>query len=472
MTIRGFGGRLRSSLDSLVCQHLLSELSHMSNVAIRAEGLGKRYRIGTAGRQITKLREGITHVVTAPVRNFVRLRRLSAFGQGDENDVVWALRDASFTLRHGEVLGIIGHNGAGKSTLLKILSRITRPTVGRAELEGRVGSLLEVGTGFHPELTGRDNIFLNGSILGMDRRYMKRRFDEIVDFSGVGKFIDTPVKRYSSGMFVRLAFAVAAHLEPEILIVDEVLAVGDAEFQSRCLGKMGDVARDGRTVLFVSHNLGAIQRLCTRAVLLDRGRIVADGDTHEIVERYVARAGADAPAGSWLDLGRAERSGTGAARIVALHHTSGRESIGLRPYPGGPLDLTLRLQAHDPVPRLTIGFTLKDNLGMTLVSGSTKTSGARVSLPQGISNWRISIASLPLRPGHYQLDLWIGDAVDIHDRLPHVAQLEVIDLQTRALGSRHDSLRDGPVYCDYRILSAESDRPGKQLEIRSAAVRG
>jgi lipopolysaccharide transport system ATP-binding protein len=259
----------------------------MSNPAIRAEGLGKRYRIGAAVQPITTAREALFRLASAPLRNLARLRRLTAFGEQNEADVIWALRDVSFELAHGEVLGMVGHNGAGKSTLLKILSRITSPTVGRVTMQGRVGSLLEVGVGFKAELTGRDNIFLNGSILGMDRRYIKCRFDEIVDFADVGRFIDTPVKRYSSGMYMRLAFAVAAHLEPEILIIDEVLAVGDAEFQRRCLGKMGDVAREGRTVVFVSHNMVAVQDLCTRAIWMDRGTIRESGTTHAVVTRYL-----------------------------------------------------------------------------------------------------------------------------------------------------------------------------------------
>src|SRR5690242_7077513 len=210
----------------------------MSNLAIRAEGLGKRYRIGTAAKRHDSLRDALTNMITAPVRNFRQLRGGGVDGVEDEAGVHWALRDVSFDLRDGEVLGVIGRNGAGKSTLLKVLSRITEPSTGRAVVRGRVGSLLEVGTGFHPDLTGRENVFLNGAILGMGRAYIERHFDEIVDFSGVEKFIDTPVKRYSSGMKVRLAFAVAAHVQPEILIIDEVLAVGDVGFQKKCLGKM------------------------------------------------------------------------------------------------------------------------------------------------------------------------------------------------------------------------------------------
>ena len=239
----------------------------MTDLAIRVEHLGKRYRIGERERY-RALRDTLADAVKAPLR---RLR--SPRSPRVVDNTIWALRDVSLEVAPGEVLGVIGHNGAGKSTLLKILSRITEPTEGRAEVRGRVGSLLEVGTGFHPELTGRENIYLNGAILGMKRSEITRRFDEMVAFAGVERFIDTPVKRYSSGMYLRLAFAVAAHLEPEILLVDEVLAVGDAAFQKKCLGRMSDVAREGRTVLFVSHNLPSIENLCQRVVVVDGGRI-------------------------------------------------------------------------------------------------------------------------------------------------------------------------------------------------------
>jgi lipopolysaccharide transport system ATP-binding protein len=252
--------------------------------AIRVQGLGKVYRIGAAQPRTHSLREALTRAAVAPIRRLVRGER--APDPGPEA-IAWALRDVSFDVKHGELLGIIGRNGAGKSTLLKVLSRIVDPSEGRVELHGRVGSLLEVGTGFHPELTGRDNVYLNGSILGMDRRHIERRFDEIVEFAGVERFIDTPVKRYSSGMYLRLAFSVAAHLEPDILIMDEVLAVGDASFQKKCLGKMEDVAHEGRTVLFVSHDMAAVARLCNRTLLLDGGRVLADGPTARVISTYL-----------------------------------------------------------------------------------------------------------------------------------------------------------------------------------------
>ncbi len=262
-------------------------LSSMSDIAIRAENIGKRYRIGWKKTAYTyrTFREAILDSLAAPIR-WIKSERKSS-------ESFWALDDVSFTVNHGEAVGIIGRNGAGKSTLLKVLSRITKPTKGRIELYGRVASLLEVGTGFHPELSGRDNIYLNGAILGMSRGEMNRKFDEIVDFSGVEKFLDTPVKHYSSGMYVRLAFAVAAHLEPEILVVDEVLAVGDMAFQKKCLGKMSDVAKSGRTILFVSHNMSAIKQLCPTSILLETGKVIKQGPSPDVVNFYLSNLVSD-----------------------------------------------------------------------------------------------------------------------------------------------------------------------------------
>jgi lipopolysaccharide transport system ATP-binding protein len=258
----------------------------MNDVTIRVENLSKLYRMGQYVGYAT-LRDTLAGIFTAPFRGGRRKNEPGRTPAADKNEYIWALKDVSFQVRHGEAVGIIGRNGAGKTTLLRLLTRITEPTEGYAEIRGRVGSLLEVGTGFHPELTGRENVFLNGAVLGMKSKEIKRKFDEIVEFSGVEKFIDTPLKRYSTGMQVRLAFSVAAHMEPEILLVDEVLAVGDAAFQKKCLGKMGDVSREGRTVLFVSHNMSAINRLCSRAILLDAGRLVVDGEAVAVTNAYL-----------------------------------------------------------------------------------------------------------------------------------------------------------------------------------------
>ncbi len=259
----------------------------MSHTAIRAERLGKQYRIGERVRYKT-FRDTVADIATGTLRRLGRRDKSSL----ERANTIWALKDISFQIEHGEVVGIIGPNGAGKSTLLRVLSRITEPTEGEVQIHGRVGSLLEVGTGFHPELTGRENIFLNGAILGMRREEVDRKFDEIVAFAEVEKFLDTPVKHYSSGMYVRLAFAVAAHLESDILLVDEVLAVGDAAFQKKCLGKMGDVAHQGRTVLFVSHNMPSITMLCSRALLISKGALVEDGPSAKVVNSYLSKISA------------------------------------------------------------------------------------------------------------------------------------------------------------------------------------
>jgi len=263
----------------------------MGQPIIKINNLSKCYRIGAKETGYKTFRESIIDGISAPFRNLKQLQRLTKFNNnGDDersNDIIWALKDISFNVDEGEVVGIIGKNAAGKSTLLKILSRITEPTGGIIEINGRVSSLLEVGTGFHPELTGRENIFLNGAILGMRKKEIEQKFDEIVNFAEIEKFLDTPVKRYSSGMYVRLAFAVAAHLEPEILLIDEVLAVGDISFQKKCLGKMEDVAKGGRTVFFVSHNMGAIRQLVSKCILLDEGKIIFNGEKNECISKYL-----------------------------------------------------------------------------------------------------------------------------------------------------------------------------------------
>ncbi|MCJ7785608.1 MAG: ABC transporter ATP-binding protein [Desulfobacterales bacterium] len=291
----------------------------MNDVAIRAEGLGKRYRIGER-RKFTTLRDVIGHFLHRPFRNKSPIPTVeeSVKSSSERDDFIWALRDASFEIRQGEVVGIIGPNGAGKSTLLKILCRIIAPTEGRGEIRGRVASLLEVGTGFHPELTGRENVFLNGAILGMEKEEIRIKFDDIVAFSGVEKFIDTPVKHYSSGMNVRLAFAVAAHLEPENLLVDEVLAVGDAAFQNKCVGKMGEVARAGRTVLFVSHNMGSIRSLCDRVLWIDQGQIRMDGEASQVVSSYLSSVVSEGTGGQVNWATEAEAPGRGELKLRAI----------------------------------------------------------------------------------------------------------------------------------------------------------
>jgi lipopolysaccharide transport system ATP-binding protein len=308
-----------------------------SPLSISSHGLSKRYRLG-------RVQTG-----------FGRLR--SSLGTSDGPGHIWAVRDLSFDVEEGETVAVIGRNGAGKSTLLKILARITEPTEGHVDVGGRVGALLEVGTGFHPELTGRENTYLNGAILGMPRAEVRRKFDQIVEFAGVSRHIDTPVKWYSSGMYVRLAFAVAAYLEPEILVVDEVLAVGDAEFQKRCLGRMSEVANDGRTVLFVSHNMQAVRRLCPRSILLSEGSLVKDGDTHAVIATYLRSVDkGDSAARRWDD--PAKRPGDDACRVVAVSVTDVEGNSGSSFFSSRPLRVTIEFDLGARDPAFTAGFEL------------------------------------------------------------------------------------------------------------------
>jgi lipopolysaccharide transport system ATP-binding protein len=383
----------------------------MTSIAIRTEMLGKRYRIGVLAERPRTLREAITLAMSAPVRNFRQLRGAASPSAGDGLDLIWALRDVSFEVQEGEVVGIIGRNGAGKTTLLKLLCRITEPTTGFADIYGRVGSLLEVGTGFHHELTGRDNIYLSGSILGMDRGYIDRRFDEIVQFAAIESFLDTPVKRYSSGMYLRLAFAVAAHLEPEVLIVDEVLAVGDAEFQKKCLGKMDTVAREGRTVLFVSHNLDAIQRLCSRSILLERGTLIADGPTSTVVTRYMSSTAVGLAPGTWIDLSGAARRGTGAVRVQAVTYSSGNAALGFHPYSNGPLEFLLAVDSNSSRYVGGIAVSISSLSGARLVNANSVLFGMGLALRKGRSFIRLRIKSLHLTPGTYRVSLWLADPI-------------------------------------------------------------
>ena len=372
--------------------------------AIRVEGLAKQYRIGArmdSAFQYGSLRESL---VGSVVRGTDRLRSLVSARSAARRavDRLWALDGVSFVVGEGEVAGVIGSNGAGKSTLLKVLSRITKPTRGWAEMRGRVGSLLEVGTGFHPELTGRDNIYLNGAILGMRRAEIARRFDAIVDFSGVAAFIDTPVKRYSSGMYVRLAFAVAAHLEPEILLVDEVLAVGDAEFQKRCLGKMHEVVRGGRTILFVSHNMAAVKALCRRALWLDNGRIAADGPVDAVVDRYLSKGG---PVGTDGHVPPdASRAGSGEARLrrVELQDRSGGPVTQL--FFGQPFRVLLTFEVRQAIDAAVAGIGVS-TLDGTRVASCFSTDGSRSPFDLRTGWHRVVVdVDMTLLPRAYTLD--------------------------------------------------------------------
>jgi lipopolysaccharide transport system ATP-binding protein len=374
----------------------------MSKSVIHIEGLGKRYRVGDRARYLV-LRDVLARAFTAPLK---RREKRSA-------DFLWALRDVSFDVAQGEVVGLIGRNGAGKSTLLKLLSRITRPTEGSAELHGRIGCLLEVGTGFHPELTGRENVYLSGAILGMKKQEIARKFDEIIAFSEVERFLDTPLKHYSSGMQMRLAFAVAAHLEPEILLVDEVLAVGDLQFQKKCLGKMGDVAKTGRTIVFVSHQMNQIRRLCPRAVWIDAGAVRMDGDAHKVLAGYESAMfegnrnnGLQRGAATKAQFLRWEIEGSPADQLHVLSTM-------------GPVTMNFWVELARPVKNGECGVALF-NAERQLMWAS---AAQNLVLNPGVHVFSHSFPTLPLRPGTYQwqASLWDNyEMLDLWDCLPEM----------------------------------------------------
>jgi lipopolysaccharide transport system ATP-binding protein len=380
----------------------------VSAVAVRIENLGKRYFVGALQSRSRTLRETAVDAMAAPVRRVSRMLKGEAASAAELDQEVWALRDVSIEIGRGEAVGIIGRNGAGKTTLLKILSRITNPTEGGADIFGRVGSLLEVGTGFHPELTGAENIYLNGAILGMKRHEIRRKFDEIVDFAELSKFVDTPVKLYSSGMYVRLAFAVAAHLEPEILIVDEVLAVGDASFQHKCLGRMGAVAREGRTVLFVSHNMAAVQNLTSRSLLFEGGRLTRSGPTSVVVEDYLVKvhgpfAGDGEHVENWPD-----RDGSGQARVSRLEvlDLSGRPTSAVSF--DEPLRLRLTCEFTQEI-EATFGVLVHSLMQEPLLDFRSTDGGLTPRRLSGTVVLEADIPALKLYPGQYLLSPWIAD---------------------------------------------------------------
>ena len=392
----------------------------MSETVIRVENLGKRYRIGEREPYKT-LRESLTCAVTTPYRVITSMfngsHSPSSSSSTPQNPTpstqFWALKDVSFEVKRGEVVGIIGRNGAGKSTLLKILSRITEPTEGQVRINGRVGALLEVGTGFHPELTGRENIYLNGAILGMRKAEIVHKFDEIVAFAEIEKFIDTPVKRYSSGMYVRLAFAVAAHLEPEILIVDEVLAVGDAAFQKKCLGKMGDVAREGRTVLFVSHNMAAVENLCGRAMHLEEGAVAFGGLSHQVVERYLGSRSQYCQQPIAL---RKDRDGGQIFRFAAVKFLDPQD---LKPWAlltsGKPVVIRISYVCKSLIRGLGIGIAFYATCGTLLFSCRSRAVGVTLEVRPGPGHSDCVVPKWPLKIGCYFYNLFAeknGIAID------------------------------------------------------------
>jgi lipopolysaccharide transport system ATP-binding protein len=407
----------------------------MSEIAIKVAGLGKRYTIGTLQRHDT-LRDQLTHFVG---------KRFSRNGNGNHSatagrpvsneagdaDTLWALRNVSFEVKRGDIVGVIGRNGAGKSTLLKILSRITEPSEGYADISGRVGSLLEVGTGFHPELTGRENIYLNGSIIGMKRNEITRKFDEIVAFAEVEKFIDTPVKRYSSGMYVRLAFAVAAHMETEILLVDEVLAVGDAEFQQKCLGKMSSVAREGRTVLFVSHNMAAINALCGQGIFLKAGTISCIGPMIKVSDEYFA-TGISRGLAATVAFPRPE------SRRAWIESVSIRSNDKLSPLltMGDSLTIDIRFRSELPLKKPSVGFVISSVRGEKIVNANNiyqRSAEYDVAVSEGLVRCRLGV--LPLMEGRYNISLWFGaESSAEHQHLEDALSFEVVERDIWGMG--------------------------------------
>jgi lipopolysaccharide transport system ATP-binding protein len=397
----------------------VGDFFEMTDVAIRVEKLSKLYRLGLKDEKSNTLAGTLLSWVAAPAKNFNALRKLTRFEPSDHSeDILWALKDVTFDVKKGEVLGIIGPNGAGKSTLLKILSRITEPFSGKAEVRGRVGSLLEVGTGFHPELTGRENTYMNGTILGMSKKEIDRKFNEIVDFSGIERFLDTPVKRYSSGMQVRLAFAVAAHLDPEILIVDEVLAVGDAEFQQKCLKKMESVSKSGgKTILFVSHNLGAIRNLCSRAMVLMKGKIVCDDVPSKAIDFLLG--GLSSESGQESAERWKFRGGDGRVRVVSARilDKNGVEKFNLI----SGEDATFEFHyVNNGIKAFDFSVTIFNSSGIGVTCFSTLFTGSKIEgSHEGIV--QCTIPKFPFNLGKYTVEIMVFDRSTIYDHLEHNA---------------------------------------------------
>jgi lipopolysaccharide transport system ATP-binding protein len=407
----------------------------MSATAIQVRGIGKRYRRGALAPS-GLLRETLTNAFRSPGKFFRR----------EQFETFWALKDVSLDVREGEVLGLIGRNGSGKTTLLKILSRITSPTEGWAEIHGRVGSLLEVGTGFHPELTGRENTYLSGAILGMGRQEIARKFDEIVAFAELEKFIDTPVKHYSSGMYVRLAFAVAAHLEPEILLVDEVLAVGDIRFQKKCLGKMGDVARAGRTVILVSHNMGAITALSTRVIMLQDGGIKFEGSVEEATAQYYSESLELGTQGD--DISSMPREGNGKARFTAMKYEA-FDADGMRSgvaCPGCDINVELQIECKSPISDCNVAIIVYDANGYRIIDTNTAQNNQFLTLNAGQrAKVELRLREVLLRPGKYLIGLWLGrHTMEVIDHIEHAVAMDVMESEAT---SSHSVIFPGVYLC-------------------------
>ncbi len=399
----------------------------MNNTVIRVENVSKQYRLGKVGTgTLSHDLNRWWHLVRGREDPYLKIGEVNDRAIKGTSEYVWALKAINFEVKQGEVLGIIGKNGAGKSTLLKILSRTTSPTTGTVKAKGRVASLLEVGTGFHPELTGRENIFMNGAILGMSKQDIKTKFDEIVDFSGVEKYIDTPVKRYSSGMYVRLAFAVAAHLEPEILIIDEVLAVGDQEFQKKCLSKINAVAGEGRTVLFVSHNMAAIQNLCTHGLLLEHGQIVFSGSVDSTIETYLAVKNNSL---NEIENYEGPRLGSGPVRITRIEFRDSRNKKVEQVFSGQDFKIVLHYKSEAPLTKLALipGIQLTDRMETPVTLHHSRLNGKTFLSVNTSGAFIFDIKKLPLVSGIYNLTFSLIN-LGIHmDGISNITKLGVID---------------------------------------------
>ncbi len=422
--------------------------THMdADLAIEVSGLGKKYRIGGLIDRHRTLRDSLS----ATLRRGAQALHSPNNGQphpAKSHNVIWALRDVSFTVRRGEVLGVIGRNGAGKSTLLKVLTRITVPDEGYARIRGRVGSLLEVGTGFHLELTGRENTYLSGAVLGMRREEIDRKFDEIVEFAGVERFVDTPVKHYSTGMYLRLAFSVAAHLDPEILLVDEVLAVGDAEFQKKCLGKMSDVAGEGRTVLFVSHNMDAVRQLCHSALWLERGHLQQIGPTAEVIQAYLADTAQDQAGVVFPVMNEQHGIGFNDVRLTLLPTQSGAHD----------LHLGLEVLARQPIPRVGIGIELLTAMGARVAYLDERLTNFVFDMEPGINRFALECPAIDrlLAAGDYVINLWLTMAnIDALVMLDRAVALTIPGTDLYGTGLYVDVHRHGPVLLPLRVHRLE-----------------
>lgn len=420
----------------------------MSEIAITVENLGKQYRVGTQQREgrhrYKSLRDTLADAASVPIRLLRSHGNRRPRPKFNDENTFWALKDVSFEIKRGEVVGIIGRNGAGKSTLLKVLSRITEPTSGRIRIHGRVASLLEVGTGFHPELTGRENIFMNGAILGMTRAEIQRKFDEIVAFAEVDKFLDTPVKYYSSGMYVRLAFAVAAHLEQEILVIDEVLAVGDAEFQKKCLGKMHDAAKSGRTVFFVSHNMTAIESLCERCLLLGAGKLQEDGAPASLVRLYLARS--IVAQQTEVDLRYHPNRAAFARRIMLRLRLIGPPELGGNVVPmRGQLGFEVEFKSSDGPIRPILGLVIKTAMGTHLCGFNNRFLSAP-QIPSYAADGKITcwIKDIPFMPGTYFVNLYFDDGPVLLDTITDVLSFNIIPADVFGTGDIAPSIT-GPL---------------------------